>query len=101
MIVFPFSHFTVSGSSMLPTLKLGQDILCFRWAYFFSKPKVGDIVVVRQGGKDIIKRIHKASDRMIYVIGDNQQESTDSRNFGPTDKSEIIGKVIFIMDNPM
>lgn len=81
---------------MLPTLKTGQDILCFNWAYIFSRPKIGDIVVIRHQGKEMIKRIQKYDDRQVFVTGDNKKESTDSRNFGLIDKSNIIGKVIFI-----
>lgn len=79
---------------MLPTLKPGQDVLVWCW---FVKPKVGDIVAIKVNGKEMIKRVSKFSDReiMIYVLGDNEKESTDSRNFGWIKKSEIIGKVIW------
>ena len=81
---------------MFPNLQSAQDILCFNWAYVFFKPKRGDIVVIKHQGKEMVKRIQKIDDRQIFVQGDNQKESTDSRNFGPIDKSEIIGKVIFV-----
>lgn len=82
---------------MLPTLKPGQDVLCFNWAYIFSKPKKGDIVVIKKNDTEIVKRIGQIiSDRNIFVQGDNKQASTDSSSFGAIDKSEIIGKVIFI-----
>lgn len=93
---FPFSRSTIQGSSMSPVLKQGQDVLVFTWAYLFSKPKVGDIVVLRKGGRDMVKRIQKTHGRRYFVTGDNEKESTDSRNFGEIDKSEIIGKVVFI-----
>lgn len=96
MKIFPIVHFTVHGQSMFPTLKPGQDVLCFNWAYIFSKPKKGDIVVIEHQGKEIIKRVHLYHDRGIFVQGDNKKGSTDSRSFGPVDKSKIIGKVIFI-----
>lgn len=95
-MIFPFKRFTVSGNSMLPTLKPGQDVLVFNWAYLFSKLKVGDIVVIWKNGKEMIKRVQMSSDRGAFVTGDNKKESTDSRSFGPIDKSKIIGKVIFI-----
>lgn len=44
----------------------------------------------------MVKRIQEVHDRELLVEGDNQKESTDSRNFGPIGKSEIIGKVIFV-----
>ncbi len=80
---------------MFPTLKPGQDIICFNWAYAFIKPQVGDIVVIKHLGKDMIKRVHKVNDRSIIVMGDNRKESTDSRNFGWIDKDKIQGKVYF------
>ena len=80
---------------MLPTLKPGQDVLVLCWFY---EPKVGDIVVIRKHGKEMVKRISKLLDRkeMIFVTGDNEKESTDSRQFGPIRKDQIIGKVIYI-----
>lgn len=79
---------------MLSTLKEGQDVLVFNWAYLFIQPKVGDMVVVKVGRKEVLKRIQKISDREYFVTGDNEKDSLDSRKFGPIDKSEIIGKVI-------
>lgn len=93
----PIQRFTVIGKSMFPSLKPGQDILCFNWAYIFFKLKKGDIVVIKHNGREIIKRIEKIDDSSVCVIGDNREESTDSRDFGLIDKSKIIGKVIFVV----
>lgn len=79
---------------MLPILKSGQDVLV--WCWFF-KLKVGDLVVFKKNGKEMIKRSQKVNDRSIYVIGNNLKESTDSRSFGWIEKSKIIGKVIYII----
>lgn len=89
----PFSRFTVRGNSMFPTLKPGQDILVFNWKYFFAKPKVRDIVVTKS---KIVKRVQKVEGDKVYLIGDNRQESTDSRSFGPVFKAEIVGKVVYV-----
>ncbi len=95
MTFFPLQRFTVFGDSMLPTLRPEQDVLCFNWAYIFSKPKTGDIVVIKVNGKEMVKRIQTSVDRHIFVIGDNKRESTDSRKFGPISVDKIIGKVIW------
>lgn len=79
---------------MLPILKAGQEVLIWCWFY---EPKVGDIVVVSKNSKDMIKRIQKVFGRKYFVQGDNKRESTDSRSFGLIDKSEIIGKVVFVV----
>lgn len=91
----PFSRFIVNGNSMLPTLKPNQDVLVFAWAYLFSKPKIGDIVVVRYKGKRIIKRIQKCQNNQLYIVGDNQKNSTDSRSFGLINKAQLLGKAVW------
>lgn len=82
------------GNSMYPTLKPNQDILV--WCWFYT-PKLGDIVAVKVAGKEMIKRMQMSSDRGAFVLGDNEKESTDSRNFGWIKKDQIIGKVIYIV----
>lgn len=86
----PISKFKVYGNSMSPTLKKGQEVLTFNWA----KPKVGDIVVVKD---QKIKRVQKIMGSKAYLVGDNKPESTDSRHFGSVDISQIIGKVIYYL----
>ncbi len=88
------SKVRVIGHSMEPALKQNQTIIVSLIPYFFSKPKVGDIVVL-QRERCIIKRIFKINGEKIFVKGDNKKESTDSRNFGWINKKEIVGKVIF------
>ena len=77
---------------MLPTLKPGQDVLVWRW---FVDLKIGDIVVIKYHNREMIKRISIIDDRRIFVLGDNEKESKDSREFGPIRKDQIIGKVIW------
>ncbi len=85
----------VVGHSMEPTLKQNQIVLASSIPYFFKKPKVGDIVVLKRQ-KYIIKRISKIKKEKIFVEGDNKKESTDSRSFGWIGKDSILGKVIYI-----
>ena len=77
---------------MLPALKEGQDVISFNWFY---KSKIGDIVVIKQGDKEMVKRVTKIDGRQILVKGDNRQESTDSRDFGPVRMEQVVGKVIY------
>lgn len=91
----PVSKFTVHGHSMFPTLRERQNVLSFNWAYLERLPKAGDIVVIKQEGKEIVKRVQKVVDRKVFVTGDNQEESTDSRHFGPVGMDQIVGKVIY------
>ncbi len=80
---------------MLPTYKPGQEVLSFNWAYLFKQPKVGEVVVLQQNGKKMIKRIKQMKPNgEIYVLGDNETASTDSRSFGWIKPTQIQGKVI-------
>ena len=92
----PISRFTVSGNSMFPTLKPGQDVLSINW---FVNPKVGDIVVVKSGQgtgyREIVKRVEKLIGGKVWVVGDNKKESTDSRDFGPVSLNQVVGKLIY------
>jgi nickel-type superoxide dismutase maturation protease len=84
----------VKGHSMEPALKHNQIVVASSLPYFFGKPQAGDIVVLSHG-KCIIKRIINVKENEIFVVGDNDKESTDSRNFGWLNKRKIIGKVIY------
>lgn len=91
----PISRLTVNGNSMKPTLNPGQDALSINW---FVKPKVGDIVVIKVGNREMVKRVQKVRDHEVFVEGDNKNESTDSRDFGPVSMEQIVGKVVYISD---
>ncbi|MBI2040444.1 S26 family signal peptidase [Candidatus Microgenomates bacterium] len=99
----PISKFKVYGNSMLPTLKQGQEVLTFNW----GKAKVGDVVVIKHDGKEMVKRVTKINDPasprlcrasrqiLVEVEGDNKKESIDSRHFGAIFREQIMGKVIY------
>lgn len=86
-------RFKVSGHSMEPTLKEGQEILVSSLPYLFTGPKVGQIIAFKQGDKFIVKRIKKVIGDRLWVLGDNKNDSTD---FGWIERKRIIGKVIYL-----
>lgn len=47
----------VVGNSMLPTLKDGSFLLVNKIASYIKKPKVGDIVIIKMNGYNIVKRV--------------------------------------------
>ena len=92
----PISRFVVYGNSMTPRLRAGQNVLSFNWAYLLGgKPKVGDILVVKFNGKEMIKRVQEVRGDEVFIEGDNEHESTDSRHFGPISLDQVVGKVIY------
>ena len=77
---------------MLPTLRLDQIILV---AGRFSYIVPGDVVVIKHGGLEKVKRVMMVAENRLFVIGDNQAESTDSRTFGWIYMSAVKGRVVW------
>ncbi len=88
----PFIVRRVSGNSMAPTLKDGKLVLIWQWS---TKPTEGRIVVITHNGLEKIKRVQQVRSGQIFVVGDNQAHSTDSRQFGWLDQACITGRVLF------
>lgn len=82
----------VVGHSMLPTLPPGTLVIATGW---LRKPKPGLVVIIEHDGKEKIKRIQKHEDDQIYVIGDHEIASTDSRHFGHLDVDTIKARVFW------
>ena len=97
---FPISRYTVNGNSMSPSLRPGQDVLSFNWAYLGKKPKKGDIVVVIVNRKDMVKRVERVMGNELWIRGDNRDEGTDSRDFGAITIDNVVGKVIYTSSHP-
>lgn len=93
----PIYKYQITGESMAPTFKNGEIVFANRFAYLFQKPKLGEIIAIKdpRDGKVLIKRIKKIDNKKIFVIGDNKVHSTDSREFGMIEQKDIIGKVIY------
>ena len=91
----PFVQCKISGASMLPSFKEGEEVLVQkRW--FFCRIHKGSVVIAKdpRNHKLILKRIEQVRDYKYFLIGDNRNESTDSRAFGWIEKTNIIGSVI-------
>ena len=81
----------VKGNSMKPTLRNGQIV----FAHEVRKFKPGQVVIAFVQGKEVIKRITRIKNGSVYLQGDNLNESTDSREYGPIPDSKIEGVVFF------
>lgn len=96
---------------MEPTYHDRQVLLVNLITYKVAVPKSGDIIVFSYAGDNsirFIKRIkgvpgeevmYQGETKVLqkdeyFVEGDNTFGSTDSRVYGPINKSQIIGKVI-------
>lgn len=89
----------VTGNSMMPLLKPGDEIILNPHAYVKAPPKVGDIVVARHPQQElkIIKRVAVIElNGDCFLLGDNPLASTDSRHWGTVNYIELAGKVTSI-----
>ena len=90
-----FSYFLVKEQSMEPFCREGDFVVINRMSYLFSRPKVGQLVVLkdpRDPSRHIIKRIVALKDSFVWVEGDNKERSTDSRDFGWVSVKAILGQ---------
>jgi nickel-type superoxide dismutase maturation protease len=80
----------VEGASMTPKYPHGRLVLAWR----FSKPKKGDVVIVKHHRLELIKRVDQLQEDKVFLLGDNPDESTDSRHYGWLPLSSIMGVVL-------
>ena len=58
----------------------------------------GDIVAAsdpRQPARPVLKRVVDISREGVFLLGDNPEHSTDSRQFGPVPIRSVRGKAIY------
>lgn len=106
--VFGWAIYHIPSGSMKPTLEPGNLILVDTWYYHHEQPKPGDVIVFTRSPTDsavFVKRVHPLPKAFashpngIYVLGDNRDFSTDSRQFGLIDTKNVIGQVkMLILD---
>jgi phage repressor protein C with HTH and peptisase S24 domain len=77
----------VSGLSMIPTLAPGERIL----VRLDGPIVLGDIAVFERPGQFEVKRIIRIESEGIFVQGDNDLVSTDSRTYGLIPHEDVIG----------
>ncbi len=81
----------IVGDSMSPYLNDRDLILVQR----INKYRVGDVVGFKLNDKIFIKRIHEIKNHQIYVLGDNPDNSLDSRKLGWINRENLVFKLLF------
>jgi type IV secretory pathway protease TraF len=76
---------------MSPTLTEGQIVWCHQLREF----KKGQVVIAFVGGREVIKRIASIENGRVFLIGDNEKHSTDSRQYGSVLDSKVEGVVFW------
>jgi signal peptidase I len=105
-------RYAVEGRSMLQAYAPGQRLAVESLTYRLRPPRVAEAVVVRRlgtNGRLDLKRIVAGPGAEVtvrgatdflgkdewYLLGDNLDESTDSRELGPVKTEDIVGRVWF------
>jgi signal peptidase I len=96
---------TVNGWSMAPALLSGERLLLDRLAYVRDRPRIGDIVLVAHPLRPQLRMVKRLAGvpgdttggRTLargeyWVLGDNTDGSTDSREFGPVRRRDLLGR---------
>lgn len=90
-------RFRVTGESMFPLLKPGDEVLLDPGAYRHCPPRPGDIVVARhpyQTNLRLIKRVAAVlPNGDCDLRSDNPDGATDSRTLGAIPAGKIMGRV--------
>lgn len=81
----------IVGGSMLPHLTPGKIVFGWRQKHL----KIGDVVILFHDGLEKIKRIDRIDGERLYVLGDNPEASTDSRQFGLVDREQVLARVVW------
>lgn len=90
-------RFRITGHSMSPRLKPGDEVLVNPRAYRRTPPTPGDIVIARHPYRRNVRLVKRViavlDDGRCLIEGDNPAESTDSRSFGSVALEQILGRV--------
>lgn len=85
----PWLRVAVAGPSMLPALAPGDWLLVRR----VGTTAPGRVVVVRLGGRLVVKRVARRTPEGWWVVGDNEGASDDSRTYGAVPDADLVGEV--------
>lgn len=92
----------VSGDSMMPMYQDRDFVLVSKIPYLVGTAKQGDVIAFRHKVYGtMIKKVKNVSPdkNEIYVTG-TQENSVDSRRFGPITRPDVMGKVIWHITKP-
>jgi nickel-type superoxide dismutase maturation protease len=88
----------VTGKSLYPDYREGDYVMVVTLP--FLSFKTGDAIVFRHPTYGtMMKKITRVDSSGLYVVG-NHPDSIDSRRFGPVQRREVVGKVIWHIQKP-
>lgn len=100
-----FRVIEINGVSMFPTYKHGEYSVVTR-VFNGHKFQVGNIYVYKNGDRHVCKRLVEikmpevGKDKLLYFLGDNTDDSYDSRHYGYVKEHEIKYRFFKSRENP-
>lgn len=97
----------VIGHSMDPTLKDGSFLFVNKLSTFISEPSYGDVVIVKEGDRNIVKRVIGMAGDTVAIKGGvvyvNDEPITEDYILGTSNDMEVItvakGELFILGDN--
>lgn len=77
---------------MKPAIEDGQLIVARR-----GLPRAGQVVLALQGDREVVKRVDHIKGARYYLLGDNSEASSDSRDYGFVHKKDILGTIMVVL----
>jgi len=96
------SFYKVTGDSLDPIYRSGDYVLLLKFPWVINSIRPGDVVVFQQIAYGMMIKIVETIEPdsgLISVVGANP-DSTDSRQFGPIHRSDLIGKAFWHIRGP-
>jgi nickel-type superoxide dismutase maturation protease len=81
----------VVGDSMMPALGAGNLVV----GVASTRPKPNDVVIVLHNQLEKVKRVSGMRSNEVFLVGDNESASTDSRQFGWVSSKSVMAKVVW------
>lgn len=97
VVALSLKAYRIEGDSMSPTLKDGDTVIAMKASplstaiFGFD----GKIAIAEIDGNETVKRIVAVKDEMVYLKGDNEDASIDSRTYGWVPVSSVVWIVIW------
>lgn len=85
-----FEFAVVEGYSMYPTLR-PRSIVVVRKYYVITPNEV--VKAIDNQGFTVVKRVAWVKDDTVFLVGDNKEESIDSRYLGAIAKNKVKGVI--------